>query len=454
MGVSAFMQAGEPIVEPGGTATRVVKIRNTGQVVDNVLIDIVGDTAPWTTVEPSSLNLFPGDEGQVTVTFAPPKSASVRAGVVPFAVRIVSSEDTAGSVVEEGEIEVAAFTELAAEIVPRTIRLKRRGKAEIAVDNVGNRPVDVQLVLEDPDGKVKGGVDPGMLTLEPGKATFADITVKPRKTFWRGTPQTLPYQVAVVSEGGSAPLFADGVILQEQILPKWLFRVLMALLALALILFILYQTLFKSVIESAARDAAQEEAAAATDAAEQAQETADEAAAAADDVAQAAEAAGIDVPGVGDDGGPTTTVPGGENGNGNGNGTGNGSVGDLLQQGDAAEFRIVSNAPSGTTQTFAAIGQPADEIFLLTDVILQNPTGDLGTMQILKGGQPVIVIGLENFRDLDYHFVAPIQFDPGQALSISVTCRNAAPGNTGPCTAAATFSGVLVAPPPPTTLGG
>ncbi|MDQ3292891.1 MAG: hypothetical protein M3527_00345, partial [Actinomycetota bacterium] len=193
MGVSAFLQAGEPIVQPGGTATRVVKIRNTGQVVDNVLVDIVGDSAPWTRVEPNSLNLFPGDEGQVTVTFAPPKSAAVRAGLVPFAVRIVSSEDTAGSVVEEGEIEVAAFTELAAEIVPRTIRCKRRAKAEIAVDNVGNIPIDVQLVLEDPEGKITGSVEPAMLSLEPGRATFADIIVKPRKTFWRGAPQTLPY---------------------------------------------------------------------------------------------------------------------------------------------------------------------------------------------------------------------------------------------------------------------
>jgi hypothetical protein len=453
MGVSAFMQAGEPIVEPGATATRVVKIRNTGQVVDNVLVDIVGDTAPWTKVEPSSLNLFPGDEGQVTVTFAPPKSAAVRAGVMPFAVRIVSSEDTAGSVVEEGEIEVAAFTELAAEVVPRTIRLKRRGRAEVAVDNVGNMPVDVQLVLEDPDQKVRGSIDPPMLTLEPGKATFADVTIRPRKTFWKGAPQTLPYQVAVVSEGGQAPLFADGVVLQEQILPKWLLRALMALLALALVLFILYQTLFKSVIESAARDAAQEEAAAASEAAQDAQEAADAAQEDANAANDALAENGITtVPGGG--GGTGTTAGGGDNGNNGGDG-GPPTVQELLDGGTPQSFRIVSSAPpGGAPQTFAAVGQPADQLFFLTDMFLQNPSGDIGTIQILRAGQPIYVAGLENFRDLDQHFVVPIQYDPGQALAISVTCRNAAPGNIGPCTAAVTFSGVLATPPPPTSLGG
>jgi hypothetical protein len=56
---------------------------------------------------------------------------------------------------------------------------------------------------------------------------------------------------------------------------------------------------------------------------------------------------------------------------------------------------------------------------------------------------------LGNFRDLDYHFVAPILFKPGapQQLSIQVTCKT--PGPTTPpdppltqCKPAVVFSGV------------
>lgn len=449
MGVSAFMQAGEPIVQPGEKVTRVVKIRNTGQVVDNVLVDVVGDSAPWTTVEPSSLNLFPGDEGQVTVTFAPPKSASVRAGTVPFAVRIVSSEDTAGSVVEEGEIEVAAFTEMAAEIVPRTIRGKRKASTEIAVDNVGNTPVNVQLMLEDPETKIRGSVEPAALSLEPGKATFADVVIRPRKTFFRGASQTLPFQVAVISEGGQAPIYADGVMLQEQILPKWLLRALLILLAAAIALFILYQTLFKSVIQSAAQDAAGQEIAELQQAVEDAQAAADEAkgdAAAANDAVEAA--TNTDTNGDGEVAGGGDGTGGGDLGGGGGGG-GGGLLGDLLALGDPASFRIEALAPAaGAPQVLAAIGQPADRALFITDIVFQNPAGDTGTIEVLRAGTVVLRVGLQNFRDLDYHFVVPLHYQVGEALTIRVDCNNVAPAPvTADCSSAATFSGIVLDPP-------
>jgi hypothetical protein len=438
VGASAFLAAGEPVVQPGESTTRTIKIRNTGQVVDNFLIDVVGDAAGWATAEPKEVNLFPGAEAEATITFSPPKSPNVRAGTVPFAVRVLSREDTGGSVVEEGEIEVAPFSELAAEIVPRTIKAKRRGKAEVAVDNVGNIPINVQLLVEDPEQQLRGTVDPPSIALEPGRATFANVNVRPVSTFWRGAPKTLPYQVAVIADDGRAPVFADGIVLQEQILPKWLLKALLLALAVLLALFILWQTVFKETIESAAREAAEEEAAEATEQAEAAAEEAAAAGAAAEEAADSAAAAeeiveeelGVEVP----DTGPPPPE----------------SEEEILARATAADFRLAAPGPAPGEQnavTELTADRGADQIFVLTDVVLQNPNNDLGRIQILRAGEVLIESNLANFRDLDYHWVKPIRFNPDQPLQVRISCQNSI--SLVGCSAAASISGTQASATPP-----
>jgi hypothetical protein len=429
------LAAGEPIVQPGETTKRTIKIRNTGQVVDNFLIDVVGDAAAWATAEPKEVNLFPGAEAEATITFAPPKSPNVRAGLVPFAVRVLSREDTAGSVVEEGEIEIAPFSELAAEIVPRTVKAKRRAKSEIAVDNVGNVPVNVQLLVEDPEQQLKGTVDPPAISLEPGKATFADVDVRPVNTFWKGASKTLPYQVAVLADDGRAPVFADGIVLQEQILPKWLLKALVALLALLIILFILWQTIFKSAIESAAREAAEEETAAAVEQAEAASEEAAAAGAAAEEAASSAAAAEEAAQAAT---GTTQVDPNAPE-----------SEEDIIARGALTDFRLAApgtDAANGGTSTVTAPRAP-DQLFFMTDIFLQNPNNDLGRILIQRDGQTLLESNLANFRDLDYHYVKPVRFNPDQPLDVVVICQNAV-SNVG-CTAAATINGVQATATPP-----
>ena len=225
MGVATAVVTQADEVAPGESVSWSYRIRNSGQVVDRFLIDVVGVAGEWATAAPTEVNLFPGGEEEVTITFAPPRSSSVLAGDVAFAVRIVSSEDTAGSAVVEGTIRVLPFDDMKAELVPRTIRLKRRGTTELAVDNAGNTPRTVQFFIEQEEDNLRVVVDPTVMDLAPGKATFANVLVRPRRTFWRGDPKTLPFQVAVLNEDRTGPpVYADGVVVQEQLLPKWLLK--------------------------------------------------------------------------------------------------------------------------------------------------------------------------------------------------------------------------------------
>jgi uncharacterized membrane protein len=184
-------------VQPGSVATCTVTVKNTGTIVDQFTIDILGDPAAWTGAEPPTLSLFPGAEGTSTISFQPPRAAETPSGELPFGVRARSREDPAGSAVEEGVLVVGAFQDTFAELVPRTSRGSRGATHELAVDNRGNNRLNASVVASDQDQLLGFDVEPPGLVVDPGTAAFAKVRVKPRKRFWRGQPKTRAFKVAV-----------------------------------------------------------------------------------------------------------------------------------------------------------------------------------------------------------------------------------------------------------------
>jgi hypothetical protein len=88
--------------------------------------------------------------------------------------------------------------------------------------------------------------------------------------------------------------------------------------------------------------------------------------------------------------------------------------------------------------------------YALTDVILQNPAGDTGTVTLMRGTQPLLVEGLEGLDPLPagalpISLSAPIVLKAGEKLTLAVDC-----GNSGgrPCTPGALLIGVLRLAPP------
>ena len=56
--------------------------------------------------------------------------------------------------------------------------------------------------------------------------------------------------------------------------------------------------------------------------------------------------------------------------------------------------------------------------------------------------------GLQNFRDMDFHFLEPLVFSPDKPLTVEVSCQ--LPGGTAPatgkCRPSVSFSGRLSGP--------
>ena len=392
MGAGATLLEGAAAVEPGAEAAVRVRVRNTGPVVDQFALQVLGDAAGWAVVEPATLSLFPGAEEVATVRFRPPRSPAVAAGEVPFGIRVASHEDPQGGAVEEGTLSVAAFRQTAVELTPRTSRGSRSAAHELAIDNHGNAPVEVGVQGSDPDGALRFGFRPASQVIGPGRAGFVRVRVAARRTFLSGPPRSLPFQLQVLP-AGEAPIPADGALVQGPLVGRGVrngaLLAALGVVAAALLWFLA----LKPGVESAAREAV-------------AAPLAQQSAAIAQLQKQAPAAGASTAPGAGS---PAPTAGGG-----------GGSV-----AGAGAPFARRLDQSGGGRNQYRV---PAGATLSVTDVVFQNPGGDHGTVVLQRDGATLLVENLDNFRDLDYHFVTPLTASANQTIQMAVQCPSACPG--------------------------
>ncbi|MGV9940757.1 COG1470 family protein [Streptomyces sp. NPDC003401] len=220
-------------VDPGAETRVRLRVRNTGDVVDEYRFEPVGPTSSWTVVEPSTLRLYPGTTGTVELTFSPPRTPDATAGPNPYAVRITPTEHPDAVTVPEGNLTITPFTEVRAELVPPTVKGRLRGRPRLAIDNLGNTALTASVSGGDTGDHLSYDVRPGSVRIEPGRAAFVDATLRPRNVIWFGSKEQRPYALTV-QRSGKSPLAVDGTFVQRGFLPRWLATALSISLALAL----------------------------------------------------------------------------------------------------------------------------------------------------------------------------------------------------------------------------
>ncbi|WP_328720239.1 LamG domain-containing protein [Streptomyces sp. NBC_00247] len=233
MSLWTSLEPASATVDPGSATTVRLRLRNTGDVVDEYRFEAVGDIAPWTTVEPPTLRLFPGTTGTVELKFAPPRTPDATAGPNPYAIRITPTEHPEATTVPEGNLTITPFTELRAELVPPTVKGRFRGRPRLAVDNLGNTKLTASLSGTDNGDQLTYDLRPSNIQIEPGHAAFITTTLKPRTIIWFGGKEQRPYTLTV-QRSGTTPLPIDGTFAQKGFLPRWLATFLGVLLALTI----------------------------------------------------------------------------------------------------------------------------------------------------------------------------------------------------------------------------
>ena len=221
MSVLATIDPANLQVEAGAATSLVVRVRNRGTIVDQFDITVVGPTAPWATVDPPSLRLFPDKEGEARVTFSPQRAPDPAADTYPFGIAVRAASDASASTVEEGHIVVAPFVQLASEIVPQTSRGSRSGSHDVTIQNVGNSVAEVSVKASDPDRLLNFEVSPERAGLRPGGSATIRARVKPKTTFWLGSPKRVPFAVQI-DEPTAGSFQVPATLEQRAIIPGWI----------------------------------------------------------------------------------------------------------------------------------------------------------------------------------------------------------------------------------------
>jgi hypothetical protein len=456
MSAVAALREPDAVLEPGGEVTAEISVLNTGTIVDQFEIDVIGAPAAWAYVEPSVMSLFPNTQQVATIRFRPPLSHEVPPGPTPFAVRVVPTNSPDHCVTEEGMLVLAPFKDVAVEMIPTAVEGRIRAKAHLAVDSRGNFPFTVLIQASDPAAALVIRARPATLDLRPNQASFAQIYLVPRRRHLKGGVKQHRFKV-LVDDAGTTIASIDGQMSQPPLLPKWLIALLILLIALLVWLLIL-RPVIKDTASSAANSAvagqtqANKNLAAATKAetkaaalqaalakaqsalvAQKAAEAAKVAAALQKATASSLAALKKSVSSLA----ATTTTT-------------------------TAPIQTVNYSPSleaiiapGTTDS-ATWTVPAKDTYAATDFVLDTlnsgETGEVLVQLLTTGSQPQTLFEM-NLTQLsavpayDVRLQTPVTVDAGQELALTVECDP----DQAACQVGALISGGLTQPTPKTT---
>ena len=184
-------------VEPGASVSLELTVRNTGTVVDQFSFEVLGGAAAWATFDPPTVSLFPQAEETVHVRFLLLVPPTLPSGAIPFGVRVQSREDPEGSVVEEGTLNVAEFSEVMAEVTPHATRVWLGADRKYPSTIVQISAIGLNWRARIPTRLSTTPSSPPLMDVAPGSVAFAKVTVRPKASYWRGPSTTEPYQVAL-----------------------------------------------------------------------------------------------------------------------------------------------------------------------------------------------------------------------------------------------------------------
>jgi hypothetical protein len=406
--VQAWFLQDDMTVTPGTSASLSVVIENVGDRTESFTITPAGLSAAWTTVTRPNVTLFGGSRDVVEVTVRPPAIPTTTSGPTSVAVRVIAQGDPDDATVTETIITISPFDERRITVLQPLQRGRRRATYEFMVDNDGNNLASCRLHLVDASGRVDGTFDPPAVGVAPGSSSLVRLKLRAKRSFFRRSERQIDFEIEA-TEPEHDPATGRATLIQPPTIPgKAIVRAASLLAALAAIVGAWYW-----VVEPAIEDAADRAV----------EERVDEFASTESTVAATT---------------TTTIVTDTES-----------EVAQPEAVGEPVAYRIAVDV--GITQERSeSISVPPDSRFLLTDLVLQNPNGDLGHAQLLRNGTTLYEwnLGAMNSANEFQPRVSPLPFEPSDNIVLSVSCEAAGePAGTG-CEISVLLGGNLVVAAP------
>lgn len=163
---------------PGDARTVVVTVRNTSDIVEHYIVEVLGLPAGGTAAtDPAVTKLRPGEEATVTVRLAVPANPPAPAGRYTLGMLVRSKYRGAVSRCEELPLTLAATEDVSVRVEPEVATGGRSARYTVRVSNGGNVPVRLGLAVSDPERRVAGTFEPTVVDLPQGTSALSYLTV-------------------------------------------------------------------------------------------------------------------------------------------------------------------------------------------------------------------------------------------------------------------------------------
>jgi hypothetical protein len=387
MTVTAELEPARTSAAPGATSHLVLHVRNEGTSTAACTLRAETELGGAVTFDPATVVVGAGDTSHVSVTVGvgattPPGPHLLRIDTISNDHATPPETAADGDTRDMDDMDVAVVEGTPAATVV----------AATATATIDVHEVQVAIAVEVVDGDAVADPAAASVDVEPGTSRVVPVVLTPRERFERGPSHVHRFRVAAAGSDGKDDELT-GVFEQLPRVQRWHLVAALSALAALLLAVLVWFALLKPAIEDIARDEA--DAALADDRAAMDARIADFERAAAE--------------------------------------------AEELPLGTPTDVRLEVDVSAGDEDDDAA-AVPSGTVLSVTDVVLQNPTGAVGTVALLRDGEVLLQSELANFRDLDLHFVAPFRFEPGSSIALRVTCVEPGPG-VDTCLAAATVGG-------------
>jgi hypothetical protein len=399
MAAQAWFSRGDVDVTPGSVAVLQLTVVNLGDTTDTFVLTPAGMAAAWSTVNPATLTLFGGTQQVVDIDVFPPLLPSTTAGPTSLSIRIIPQSDPDDVRSAETTLNIAGSFDRRLDVLQPALRGRRSATYEMMLENRGNTQASCRLHLIDTTGRIEAEFDPPAAGVEPGGSTLIRMKVRAKGLQWERRPRTVPFRIDA-DQPGSPTATSNATFVQTPMVPERIVGRLMGVVAVAAVLLAGWFGVIKPAIKDAADTAVRE---AVPETTTTLQSTIDSQTGVTTAPTTPAEEEGtiINIP-------LSVSVP--------------------VGQSDAAVYKV-----------------PAGQKLRITDILVQNPNQDQGSLYLLRGAVPLYTFGLANiFGDVSAPLVTPIELLSGEELVVQVTCTSQGDQTLTTCFENVFASGILL----------
>jgi eukaryotic-like serine/threonine-protein kinase len=217
--VAIFVGQETMAVEPGEEIEVMVEVLNRSGVNDRVNLRVHGLPSDWLSLPGEFAPAPAGESVQIPLLIKPPRETETPAGRQRYRIELVSQQHPEAEAAVSASLVVGSFTAFEANLDPEEIRLP--GTVQVTLVNTGNKSSDFSLVGRDPEEFIRFRGERGRISLEPGQKATVDLYLEARSQSWFGSNELFPYEVQVISRGGSRQIL-EANAQTVALLPDWI----------------------------------------------------------------------------------------------------------------------------------------------------------------------------------------------------------------------------------------